>query len=184
MEQRGNWTITDSQVKYENPWLKVIEHQVIRPDGKPGVYGVTEIGHGSYVLPVDENKTVYLAKQFRFPLNTLTLEAVSGGIEHEETPLEGAQRELKEELGIKAKEWTSLGHVEPLTSPHLGTQYLFLARKLFFGQSCQDGDENITLVKTSLEDAVRAVMESEIIDSPSCVLILKAREYLSQKLLL
>jgi len=178
MERRGPWTIVGSEIRYQNQWMKVIHYDVIRPDGQIGIYGVAHIHRGAYVLPLDEEHMVYLTRQFRFPLNCDTVETVSGGIDDGETPLAGAKRELKEELGIEANQWTHLGHMEPLTSPYLGTQHLFLARQLRFGEAHQEGTENISLLKVSLEDAVQMVMESKIIDGPSCTLILKANEYI------
>ena len=34
------WTTLGSRLVYENPWIKVREDQVLRPDGLPGIYGV------------------------------------------------------------------------------------------------------------------------------------------------
>ena len=62
MMKRGPWTILDSETKYKNPWMKVVEHKVIRPDSKEGIYGVVSISSGAYILPVDTNGIVYLRK--------------------------------------------------------------------------------------------------------------------------
>jgi len=37
------WTVTSSRTAYENPWIRVVEDEVIRPDGEPGLYGVVEV---------------------------------------------------------------------------------------------------------------------------------------------
>lgn len=133
---------------------------------------------GVSVLPLDEFGFVYLTDEFHYALEQDALEVVSGAIDHEETPLDAAKRELEEELGIRAEEWINLGEVNPFTTVIKSPATLFLAKKLQFTTSHQEGTENIKLVKLKLEEAVKMVMESKITHGPSCVLILKAKEYL------
>ena len=91
-----------------------------------------------------------------------------------------AKRELKEELGIEAKEWIDLGLVDPFTAVVKSSQKIFLARKLKFGKDNQEVTEDIKLVKVKLEKAVKMVMDSVITHGASCVLILKAARYLKK----
>src|SRR3989344_1866593 len=109
MEQRGPWKIKTTSSVYKNPWLEVLEHQVIRPDGKDGIYSVVDILPGSSILPVDEGGNTYLVKDYRFATAKNSLELPGGGIDENEDPLTAAKRELKEELGIEAGEWIKLG---------------------------------------------------------------------------
>jgi hypothetical protein len=83
-------------------------------------------------------------------------------------------------LGIVAEEWAELGLVNPFTSVINSPAYLFLARKLSFEESSQEGTENIKLVKILFDEAVKMVIESKITHGPSCVLILKAKEFLQK----
>ena len=43
IERRGPWRVLGSRVAYENPWIRVREDRVLRPDGSPGIYGVVEM---------------------------------------------------------------------------------------------------------------------------------------------
>lgn len=181
-EKRGPWTIHSRRQIYKNSWIEVVEDQVMRPDGKPGIYCTVHFFDGISVLPIDERGFVYLEKIFRYALGNEGIETVSGKIDPGELPLEAAKRELKEELGMEAKEWLPLGSTDPLTALVFHTAYLFLARELTFGKCNLDGDEVITMVKVPLAEAVRMVMDSEITHGQSCVLILKAKEYLSKHL--
>ncbi len=82
MQTRGPWTIISTDQKYANKHgLKVVEHKVIRPDGKEGIYGVAQISPGAYVLPLDDQDMTYLTKQFRFPVNAVSIETVSGAVD-------------------------------------------------------------------------------------------------------
>ncbi|MFH0713855.1 MAG: NUDIX hydrolase [Candidatus Micrarchaeota archaeon] len=176
----GPWRVKSSQVKYSNPWLTVIEDKVIRPDGNPGIYGVVVIKDGVSVLALDNDKVAYLTKEFHYAVERETIETVSGGMDGSESPLEAAKRELKEELGITAAKWTSLGMSHPLTAVIEKTSHMFLARGLTFGKANQEGTEQIQLVKISFDRAVEMVMNSEITHAASCIAILKAKMLLSK----
>ena len=181
IRKNGPWTIQATIQKYKNPWLQVDEDQVITPGGKPGIFGVVHLLPGISVLALDEEGFVYLTKEFRYAIEQESVEAVSGGIDGNEAPLRCAQRELKEEAGIIAKEWINLGVINPFTSTVLSPANLFLARGLEFTESNREETEVITIVKVKFEEAVRMVLESKITHGPSCVLILKAKEFLEKE---
>jgi 8-oxo-dGTP pyrophosphatase MutT (NUDIX family) len=179
MERKnGNWTIKGTRQIFENDYFKVFEDEVIQPDGKPSTYATIRFLQGASVLPLDDEGFVYLTKQFRYALERDDVEAVSGAIEEEE-PLEAAQREAKEELGIEAREWTDLGKIENDTSITNSCAHLFLARGLSFGKPAREGTEQIETVKMKLSEAVEKVMRGEITHGQTLALILKANEYLS-----
>lgn len=177
-KKNGPWTINSSEIKYKNPWIEVVEDQVIRPDGKPGIFGVVNMQAGVSVLAMDGEGNVYLTKEFRYGLQQDSVEVVSGGIDEGETPRKAAERELKEEIGAVSSDWTDLGLLNPFTSVVKSPAHLFLARNLVFGENEREGTEQITLFKVPFTEAVRMVMESEITHGQSCVLILKAARYL------
>jgi 8-oxo-dGTP pyrophosphatase MutT (NUDIX family) len=122
----------------------------------------------------DEDRHVYLTEEFHYAVGRTTIEAVSGGVEPGEDALATARRELQEEIGIEAEEWTDLGTVDPFTASIVSPTRLYLARKLRFGEQSPEGTEQIRCVGMPLDEAVRMVLESEITHGPSCVLILKA----------
>ncbi|MBI2607286.1 MAG: NUDIX hydrolase [Candidatus Doudnabacteria bacterium] len=180
IRKNGPWTVNETALKYKNLWIEVKEDQVTRPDGKPGIFGVVSMKPGISVLPLDDNDHAYLTDEFHYAVEQDSIEVVSGAIDENEKPLDTAKRELEEELGIKAEEWIGLGIVNPFTTVIKSPAYLFLARKLNFIKTNQEGTENIKLVKVKFGDAVRMVMESKITHGPSCVLILKAKEFLKK----
>jgi len=177
-KRNEQFIIKKSIQKYKNPWIEVVEDQIIRPDGKPGIFGIVKMMNGISVLPLDEKDYVYLTEEFHYAISKVHIETVSGGIDKNEKPIEAAKRELKEELGIEAKEWIDLGLVNPFTTVVKSSARMFLARKLKFKKDNQEATENIKLVKIKLEKAVKMVMDSVITHGPSCVLILKANKYL------
>ncbi|MDP2685030.1 MAG: NUDIX hydrolase [bacterium] len=181
MRINGPWKIKSSQEKYSNEYFKVNEDQVIRPDGKDGILSRVELRPGASALPIDDNGFVYLIRQFRYTIEDYSIEVAGGGMVNGEKPIEAAKRELKEELGIEAKEWIDLGRLNPFTTAIKSPHYIFLVKKLKFGKTIGDPTEDIKPMKVTLEQAVNMVMDGKITNGPSCVLILKVEKYLKDK---
>lgn len=176
--KKGPWTQIDSREIYKNPWIQVVEDKVIRPDGQPGIFGLVHIKPGATVLPVDEEGNVYLVQQYRYTLEATTIESISGGIDGEEAPLQAAKRELLEEAGIVAQEWTSLGMIHPFTTIVNSPGYLFLAKKLSFEKSHPEGTEDLKIIKAPFSLVWEWVSEGKICDAISTILIFKAKDHI------
>jgi 8-oxo-dGTP pyrophosphatase MutT (NUDIX family) len=179
-QKHGPWTIQETTQKYQNSFINVHEDQVLQPDGQPGMYATVKMIPGVAILPIDSDRIVYLTRQFRYALGKESIEVVCGAIEEDEPPFEAAQREVQEELGIKAEEWIDLGVFDLDTSIVHCPVYLFLTKHLSFTQTNQEGTETIEKLRMPLEAAVQMVMDSKITHAPSCVLILKAGNALSK----
>lgn len=180
MKSHGPWKIKKRTLKYTNPWIKVYEDKVVRPDGKKGIHVFIDLKKGAAVLPIDEQGYVYLTKEFHYGIGEYTLEVMGGGIEDGETPLAAAQRELKEELGITAQKWTPLGPVDRFTTYMHCRTWLFLAKGLSFGPKNLEGSETTEIIKMKFDDALRMVMNCEIKNSISQISILKAARLLKK----
>src|SRR5262245_57965027 len=171
---RNPFKIVDSRQVYENPWIRLREDRVIRPDGTPGLFGVIDLRPGSSVLPIDDESNVWLVREYKYAVGRPSLEVVSGGQDEGETPLQTAQRALREEAGLTADQWTDLGKIDPLTTMLSSANYLFLARGLQSATREPDGGEVIDTVKLPFIEAVEMVMRSEITHAASCAVLLKA----------
>lgn len=177
--KKGQWTVLESAEVYRTPWVDVVEDKVIRPDGTHGIFTTVRLKPGVSVLALDEEGFAHLTVEYRYAVERESVEVVSGGVEEGETPPGAARRELREELGITAREWTDLGPVDPLTSMLLSPTRLFLARGLTHAAHEREGTEVIRALRVPLSEAVRMVTGGEITHGPSCVLILKAHLHLS-----
>src|SRR3954452_12431560 len=141
MREHGPWKIKATREAFRDPWVRLTVHDVVRPDGKPGSYSVAHIKAGVLVIAVDDRGVAHLTEEFRYAVGRPSVEGVGGGIEPDEEPLKAAQRELREELGIEADEWTHLGTVHPFTSMVHCPHTLFLAERLAFGPPKREGTE-------------------------------------------
>ena len=100
---RNPWECKSSRDIYENPWIKVVEDEVIRPNKTNGIYGKVHFKNKAIgIIPVDDNLNTWLVGQYRYTLNEYSWEIPTGGVPFEENTLDGAKRELKEETGLTA----------------------------------------------------------------------------------
>jgi 8-oxo-dGTP pyrophosphatase MutT (NUDIX family) len=173
-EKHGPWTIVRRNEVYRDAWLSVQMDNVLRPDGLPGTYSTVRIKPGVCVIPVAEDGTCYMTKEFHYAVGRDTIEGISGGIEDGETPELAASRELQEEVGIVAGKLVDLGVVDPLTAALRSPTKMFLATDLRFTQSTPESTECIERVEIPFSKVLRMVIENEITHAPSCVAILKA----------
>jgi 8-oxo-dGTP pyrophosphatase MutT (NUDIX family) len=180
MEKHGPWTIKESRERLREKTFRVFEDGVIRPDGTDDTYATIRIKPGAEVLALDDEGFVYLVKEFRYALGRETIEAVGGGIEEGEEPIEAARRELREELGIEAEELTELGELHYSPSIINSPSTLFLARKLSFTEKEEDSGEVIETVKMPFAEAVEKALNGEFIHGTTCVIVLRTQRYLEK----
>jgi len=158
---------------YENPWIRVREDQVVRPDGQPGIYGVVEFKNRAVgVLPVEDDGSVWLVGQHRYPLDDYSWEIPEGGSPPSESPEETARRELVEETGLTA------GRLELLGTSHLSNSvsdelaYISRATELPPGPSSPEGTEQLHVRRVSWDKAWAMLRRGEITDSMSVIALL------------
>ena len=182
MRENGPWKIKSTTPRYKSELIELYEDEVVKPNGEPGTYSTVRVKAGVSVLPVDGERFVYLARDFRYAVGRECLEAVAGGVDEGEAEEDAARRELKEELGMEAEDFVALGQVDPMPSLVDSPAHLFMATgRLKFKEKELEAGENVRTVRVKLSEAVRMVMESEITHGASCVLILRANDYLERK---
>ncbi|MBX5497259.1 MAG: NUDIX hydrolase [Bryobacteraceae bacterium] len=174
------WKTLSSRIAYENPWIRVREDRVLRPDGQPGLYGVIELRPSVAIVALNEHEQVALVGQWRYPLDRYTWEIPRGASRDGESDiLQAARRELREETGIEARTWRSLGAIDLCNGVMRSTEHLFLATDLTLLDAQPDPEEDLLLRWVSFDEAFRMVMENELREASSAAAILKTRSLLS-----
>lgn len=179
---KNPWTTLRSRIVYQNPWIRVREDDVIRPDGTEGIYGVVETKVATGVVALTEANEVYLVGQYRYTTKNYSWELIEGGAGEGEDPLAAAQRELREEAGLIASEWQSLGE-EIHTSNCLTAEVakIYIARGLTQTAPDPDPTEVLQVKKVPFAEALRMVDDGEIKDAVSIIGIFRAARLLNQR---
>jgi len=115
---KNPWTTLATRVVYTNPWITVREDKVLRPNGSPGIYGVVETRLATGVLALTPEEDCYLVGQYRYTMHEYSWELIEGGSDPGEDALAAAQRELREEAGLTARDWQPLGGEIHLSNCH------------------------------------------------------------------
>ena len=149
------------------------------PNGNDAIREVIRHIGAVCVIPVLDNGDVIMERQYRYPLDRVILEIPAGKLDAaNENRLSAIQRELREETGYTAEEWTVIGdfHPAPAYSDEFITMYM--ARKLRKGDRHLDADEFLDVYTVPLKDLVEDVMAGRISDAKTQVCILKAARIL------
>ena len=176
MAEENPWQTLSSETKYDNPWIEVTEHQVLTPAGNPGIYGTVHFKNLAVgVLAIGEEGQTWLVGQYRYPLERYTWEIPEGGGEHGADPLTSAQRELKEETGIEAREWHELLEMELSNSITDERAIVYLATGLSFGEPEPEDTEVLVTKKVHFSELYAMVLDARITDVMTVAAVLKAR---------
>jgi ADP-ribose pyrophosphatase len=158
---------------------KVISLRVVDIElsgGRKATREVVEYPGAIVVIALDADGTVTMVRQYRHAIKQYLLEFPAGGLEPGEEPLLCARRELREETGLEAERWTSLGHF--YSSPGFANEILhvFLAEDLRTVDADPDEDEDLQVIRYELSGLY--AHPEQLVDAKSLaalVLLQKAR---------
>lgn len=172
-EQDNPWETLSSREVYDNPWITVREDAVVRPDGRPGIYGVVHFKNKAVGVLAVEDGHVYLVGQYRYTLDRYSWEIPEGGCGEGEDPLAAARRELAEETGLRAASWRLMGEAHTSNSVTDEHAVWYLATDLTHGAQAPEGTERLQLRRVPLDEALRMALAGEITDAISLLAILQ-----------
>lgn len=170
-------TVLSSEIVYQGPLFCVRHDKLIEPGGRPNEREVIRHNGSVVILAIDSSKNkrdpwVVLERQYRHAANQYLWELPAGKLEPGEEPLAGAQRELAEETGYRAKKWRPL--VEYYASPgFLGeSMKVFLAEGLKPGETHLEEDEEIELRLVKLSELLKMIDKGVILDGKTLTSVL------------
>ena len=153
-----------SRAAYRGRLLKVNEDEVSLPDGSTALREYVLHPGAAIILPVFDDGSVLLERQFRYPLGQHFYELPAGKLEADEPPLETAKRELLEETGYLAGEWRELGRFHPCIGYSDEQIDFFLARKLEFKGAQPDEGEFLETLRMPLAETLDWIRRGRITD--------------------
>jgi 8-oxo-dGTP pyrophosphatase MutT (NUDIX family) len=161
-----------SREVYRNPYLAVEAHSIVHPSGVNGEHVLIVTPPVSAAI-VSDGGDLLFARQPRFGAEAEILEIVKGGAEEGETPLQCAQREVREELGVVAAHWQPLGVLYEIPSIMNSPVELFLAHGIEHVDTEFEPVETIELVRVPETVAVRAAASGQINDAITVAALLR-----------
>ena len=164
--------------KFKGRIINLRVDEALLPNGATATREVVEHNGGICVVPITENGEVLMVEQYRYPYGEGILEIPAGKRDGNEEPLEGGKRELREETGAVAENYTFLGELYPTPGYCGEVIYMYLATGLSFGETDPDDDEFLNVKKIPLEKAVDMIMKGEIKDAKTQTAILKVERML------
>jgi ADP-ribose pyrophosphatase len=148
------------------------------PDGSEADYRVCETPSSVFIVPYHPSGQTVLVRQWRHAWAATAWEVPAGTLEPGEDPLPGAQRELGEEAGLVAGEWTPLGVVRG-TALATGSAHLYLARGLQQVQRAPEPYErDMVLRELPFRTALDAALNGEIEHAVSVTALVRAARVL------
>jgi ADP-ribose pyrophosphatase len=182
----GTAKVLSSEVVFEGRLFRVVRDRLIEPGGKEGVRDVVRHNGSAVILAVDNSKSkkdpwIVMERQYRHAANRFLWEVPAGKLDPGEDPLAGAQRELQEETGYRAKKWTEL--IEYYASPgFLGeSMKVFLAEGLVAGDARPEEDELIELRLVKMSELLTTIEKGGIMDGKTISSVLLYARLLKKK---
>jgi len=170
-------TVLSSEVVYQGPLFRVQHDRIVEPGGRANERDVIRHNGSVVILALNTSKNkrdpwIVMERQYRHAANQYLWELPAGKLDPGETPLEGAQRELAEETGYRAKKWRPL--VEYYASPgFLGeSMKVFVAERLEAGDARPEEDEEIELRLVKLSELLKMIEKGAILDGKTMTSVL------------
>jgi ADP-ribose pyrophosphatase len=152
---------------FDGALLKVHRDQVRLPDGSQGAREYIRHPGAVAIVPLFDDGRVLLERQFRYPHRREFIELPAGKLEPGEPHLDTAKRELLEETGYIAQEWTHVGVIHTAIAYTDEAIDLFVARKLTLQDRKLDQGEFLETFVVPLDEAIAMIRDGRITDAKS-----------------
>jgi ADP-ribose pyrophosphatase len=162
-------TRIDGKVVYEGSFFQVQRDTVRQPDGRITAREYIRHPGAVVILPLFDDGTVLLERQFRYPLKQVFIEFPAGKIDPGENTLVCAKRELQEETGFSATDWQSVCTIHNALGYSDEHLEIFLARGLVAGKNNLDDGELIEVFRAPLSDLLEWVRTGKVTDVKTVV---------------
>ena len=145
--------------------IRVVAKDLVLPNGRRTTFTIVEHPGAVAIVPIHANGDVVLLKQFRPSIDEELYEIPAGTMEKGEAPLATAKREIIEETGFKAKQWSKVS--EFYSAPGFCTElmHLYVARGLSPASADGDADEILKPVRMSVDAALKLIRTGKIRDA-------------------
>jgi len=164
------WKTLSSTYEHTGPWATLRRDRCEMPDGRiKDPYYVLEYPNWSNAVAITEEGKILLVRQYRHAAEIVSLELPGGVIEKDEDPKDGIKRELLEETGYTAGEWTHLTTIHPLIAYSDERIEVYLARGLSKGERKLDPGEFLDVLEVEPTQAMAWLREGKVSDPKTVI---------------
>jgi 8-oxo-dGTP pyrophosphatase MutT (NUDIX family) len=154
--------------------------EVAWPDGTVTSYGVFRQPEAALIVPLTEQGTTFIVRQWRHSWDADAWELPAGTMEEGEEPLATARRELVEEVGLEARRWDQLGTARA-TAVSTMRFHFFLARELATVERRPEiYEQDMVIRELPLDDALGLAADGTIQHAASIAALFRARQMLAR----
>ena len=172
---------TSTEQVFDGALLKVHRDTVRLPDGSTGAREYIRHPGAVAIVPLFDDGRVLLERQFRYPHGREFIEIPAGKLDPGEPHLDTAKRELLEETGYIAEDWTHLGVIHTAIAYTDEAIGLFVAKKLTLQQRSLDAGEFLELLIVEFAEALQMVHDGRITDCKSVAALLWVDKWLMRR---
>ena len=170
--------LVSSELVFDGALLKVYRDQVRLPDGGHGQREYIRHPGAVAVVPLFDDRSILLERQFRYPQGRVFIEIPAGKLEPNEPHLETAKRELLEETGYSAGEWSRLGVIHTAIAYTNEAIEIFVARQLRREGAAQlDPGEFVETLIVPFDEAIAMVRDGRITDTKTVSALLWVKSF-------
>ena len=164
-----------SEEIFHGKLLHVFSDTVELPNGALAIREyIRHVGAVCMVAVTDDRKII-MERQYRYPHGKVVVEIPAGKLDSfSEDRLEAAKRELKEETGITADNWQSLGDFIPTPAYTQEFVTMYLATGLHSGETHLDDEEFLEVFEMPMDEVVDEILKGTITDGKTIAAVLKA----------
>lgn len=167
-----------TEIGYKGNFLTLKKDVALLPNGhEAGREFIVHPGASAIVALTDDGCVIF-ERQFRYPIQAVTVEIPAGKRDGDEDPLVCAKRELSEETGYSAEKWQKIGAIATTVGFSDEVIHLYLAQGLSLGAQHTDDDEFINLMKIPFDEAIGMIQKGEITDAKTICALLMVKNFL------
>lgn len=171
----------ESKIEFQGRAFNVRQDRLRRQDGGEMFMDVVEHRDSVVIVPLDGEGCIWFVRQYRHPIGAVLLELPAGVVQSGETAHECAGREIREEIGMAARQMDQIGSFYLVPGYSTEFMYVYMSRQMYPSPLSGDEDEFIEVEKISVERAFQMAEKGEIKDVKSLGALMLARSFIQNQ---